>query len=96
MKFGQRIEYSIGNIFVENSYKKVVERLVPDLFSKIHNLTYMWINCKEFYSLFSLNVHVQYYKNILKLNCWPLAFTSNKAILKNKRPGTNSPASISA
>ena len=40
---------------------------------------------------------VEGYRNILKLSCRPLAFTSYKAFLKNKkRSGTSLPASFSA
>ena len=40
---------------------------------------------------------VEGYQNILKLSCRPLAFTSYKAFLKNKkRYGTSLPASLSA
>ena len=39
---------------------------------------------------------VEGYRNILKLSCKPIAFTSYKAFLKNKRrPGTSFPASFS-
>ena len=30
MKFGQLIEYNMRNIFLEKSYKNVVEKLFPD------------------------------------------------------------------
>ena len=40
---------------------------------------------------------VEGYRNILKLSCRPLAFTSYKAFFKNKkRPGTSFPASFCA
>ena len=49
------------------------------------------------YSLFLWYVQVEGCKNILKLMYQPLAFTSNKAFLKNrKRSGTNFSASFSA
>ena len=37
MKLGQLIEYSMINIFLETSYKSVVEKLVPDSFIKNQN-----------------------------------------------------------
>ena len=40
----------------------------------------LWINSLKFYCYFKVVV----YRNILKLSCRPLAFTSYKAFLKNK------------
>ena len=37
-----------------------------------------------FYGLFLLYVQVVVYQNILKLKCWPLAFTLNKVKKKKK------------
>ena len=34
MKFGQLVEYNMRNIFLQKSYKNMVERLVPDSFRK--------------------------------------------------------------
>ena len=36
-KFGQLIEHNIRNIFLEKSYTKYVEKLVPDPFTKNQN-----------------------------------------------------------
>ena len=38
MKFGQLIEYSMENIFLENSNTNCRENLVPDTFTKNSNL----------------------------------------------------------
>ena len=37
MKFGQLIELNIRNIFLEKYLQNVVEKLLPDPFSKYHN-----------------------------------------------------------
>ena len=37
MKFGQLIEYNIRNIFVEKSYKNVLEKLLADPCLKYQN-----------------------------------------------------------
>ena len=50
---------------------------------------------KMLYSLF-LYIQVEVYQNILKLKCWPLVFTLNKAFWKNKRSGSSLPALFSA
>ena len=48
MKFGQLIEYNTRNIFVEKSYKNVVEKLFLDPFLKNQNWVYLWINSAKF------------------------------------------------
>ena len=45
---------------------------------------------------FFLHVQVKDYKSILELRNWPLAFSSYKDVLKNKRSGTSLPTSFSA
>ena len=54
---------------------------------------------KDLYSLFLFTYivcQVKGYRNILKLNCKALTFTSYKAFLKNKkRSGTSLPTSLS-
>ena len=82
MKFGQLIEYKVGNIFLEKSYAKYGGESFPiTLF-----VLFVFIVCQ-----------VEDYRNILKLSCRPLALTSCKASLKNKkRSGTIVPASFSA
>ena len=39
MKFGQLIEYNMGNIFVENSYTKCVKETIPRFLSKKSKLS---------------------------------------------------------
>ena len=72
-------------IFLEKSYTKCgVEK--PDPFLKNQNRAYLWINIQFIF----IACQVQGYRNILKLSCRPLAFTSFKAFLKNKkRSGTS-------
>ena len=69
MKFGQLIiEYNIRNIFIEKSYTKYGGGTFPGLSGSM--VFIVW--------------QVGGYRNILKLNCKPLAFTSYKAFLKIK------------
>ena len=51
MKFGQLIEYNLGNIFLKNNIRKMVEKLVPDPFVKHQNLAYIYINSLKFYTV---------------------------------------------
>ena len=83
------------NIFLEKSFTKVVEKLLPDPFLKNqieHISESISISLMQFvYIVFQ----VERYQNILKLSCRPLAFTSYKAFLKNKkRSRTSLPASF--
>ena len=44
MKLGQLIEYNMKNIFLEESYTNMVEKLFSDPFLKNQNWAYLWIN----------------------------------------------------
>ena len=73
---------------MKNHTQNVVEKLFPDSFQETRNelVQFAFIVCQ-----------VEDYRNILKLSCWLLAFTSYKAFLKNKKAsGTSLPASFSA
>ena len=72
IKFGQLIESSLRNIFLEKSYTKCGGETIPRPF------TYLWINILKFYFIFIV-WQIKDYRNRLKLSCRPLAFTSNKA-----------------
>ena len=50
MKFGQLIECNMRNIFLQKSYTKQVEKLVPDPFLKNENLAHLLINSLTFYT----------------------------------------------
>ena len=82
---------------MKNHKQNVVWELCPDPFPKNQNLEYLWINSLKVLQ-FVFNLHtVEDYHNILKLSCRALAFTSYKALLKNKkRSGTSLTASFSA
>ena len=94
IQFGQLIECNLRNIFLEE--KNVEEELFPDSFLKIQKSVYLWINILSFiYFVFTV-CQVEDSRNWLKLCCRALAFTSNKAFLKNqKRSGTSLPVSFS-
>ena len=92
MTFGQLIKRNRGNIFLEKSYIKCDGDATPR--SKTEH-----ISDQEYYVLqFAFTVcQVEVFWNTLKLSCRPLAFTSSKAFLKNKkRSGTSLPASFFA
>ena len=69
----------------------MAEKLVPDSFLKNQNWAYLWINSlKSFVQFVFIVCQVVGYRNILKLICKLLPFTSYKAFLKNKkRSGTS-------
>ena len=95
MKFGQLIEYNMRNIFLEKSYTKWGRNAFPRPFSIKPNLSISTdhISIPHFFIVSQVEGH----RNILKLNCRPLAFTSSKAFLKNKkRSGTILLVSFSA
>ena len=97
MKFGQLIEYNMRNIFLENHTQDVVEKLSPDPLLKNENWAYLLINYLKFYTVCFYHMPSWGYQNMLRLSSKPLAITSYKAFLKNKkRSGIRLPASISA
>ena len=73
------------NIFLEKSFTKVVEKLLPDPFLKNQIEHISESISKSLMQFVYIVFQVEGYQNILKLNCRPLAFTSYKAFLKNKR-----------
>ena len=84
MKFGQLTEFNLRNIFSEKSYTKWVGETSSRLFSEKSKLSVSLDQYfKVLYSLFLLCI--EDYRNILLLNCIPLAFTSNKTFKKNKK-----------
>ena len=77
MKFGQLTEYNMRNIFLKSHTQNMVEKLVPDLFTKNQNWAYLWINslkCYKCYCYCLLYAQVEVYQNISKLSYWPFAF----------------------
>ena len=83
MKFGLIEEYNTRNIFLENHIQNMMERLLPDPFMKNQHRAYLWISSLKCNKFDLLYVQVEVYQNILKLRCWPLAFTLHKAFLKD-------------
>ena len=97
MKFGQWTEYNFGKKFLKNHTQNVVEKLFQTLFWKIKiehiSGSILW----SFINFVFIVSQVEDYRNLLKLSCRPLAFTSSKAFLKSKRrSGTSISTSISA
>ena len=83
-----------GIFFMKNHTQNVVEKLVPDLSIKKPTLSVTLLKCYKvcFYCMFKSRS-----TKLLKLRCWPLAFTLYKTFLKNKeRSGTILPTWFSA
>ena len=90
MKLGQLKSYNMRNVFLEKSYTKCDRETYPRPCSKKTNEAYLWTNSLKFYTLFiqfyTLIVYqVEGYRNILKLNCRLLVFTSCKTFFKEQR-----------
>ena len=64
--------------------QNVVEKLFPDPFLKYRGWAYRWIS-RSFMQFVPVVCQVEGYRNMLKLSCRSLAFTSYKASLKNKK-----------
>ena len=87
MKFYQLIEYNMRTFFLKNHTQNVVKKLFPDPFLKNRNWVYLWINSVKpqtvcFYCMPSCGISIYIGT---KLHTRPLACTSYKALLKNKR-----------
>ena len=94
-KCGQLIEQKMRNTFLEKSYTKCGGVIIPKHFSTKSKLNILWINSLKFYK-FVVVFQAECYRNILKLRCRPLTFTSYKAFLENNmKPGTGLVASLS-
>ena len=63
----------------------MVEKLFPNPFLKNQNWAYFWVNSLNFAQFIYIVSQVEGYRIILKLSFRPLAFTSYKAFLKNKK-----------
>ena len=75
VKFGQLIKYNMRKIFLEKSYTKCSGETSPKPFSKISKLSISL----DFTHAIHIVCQVEGHRNILKLNCRPLALTSYKA-----------------
>ena len=72
------------NIFLEKSFKKSAEETSPRPLYKKSLLSISLDQQSEILYSFLFYVQFKDYQNILKLRCWPLAFTSYKALLLKK------------
>ena len=77
--------------FLEIYKQNLVDILFPDPFLKNQNWTYLWIIEWRFVQFVVIEWQVEDYQSILKLSCRPLAFTSNKSFLLNKKVYGTSP-----
>ena len=77
------------NIFLEKSYTECGGKTSPGPFSKKSELSILrsqnWDLQSTILYNFLLYIQVEDYRNILKLRCSPLAFTTCNDISKNKR-----------
>ena len=94
MRSGQLIEHNMGNFSFENSCTKCGGETIlsPFLRKKNQNWAYLWVNNLILYTVCFYCMPKLQSTTItkVKLRCWSPAFTSYKAILKNrKRSGTN-------
>ena len=84
------------NIFLEKSYTKYGDKLIPRNFSKKWKLRSGLVFWSFIYFI-PVVCEVEDYRKWLKLSCRPFAFTTHKAFFKNKnRSGTSLTASFSA
>ena len=77
MKFGQVIEYIMRNIILEKSYTKSGGETSPRPFSEKLKLSIPLDQQSNFIQLVFIVCQAEGYRNMLKLSCRPLAFTSN-------------------
>ena len=99
MEFDQLIEYNMRKIFIEKSCSKCGGETFPRPFFEKSKLSIsLYKLYLKFYTVcFYCIPLVKNYRNIFKLSCRALAFTSYKASFKNKKGfGTSLPASSSA
>ena len=94
MKFGQLIELTWETFFLKNRTKCGRETILRPFSNKSKLSISLDQYSKVLYVL--ITCHVEDYRKWLKLSCRPFAFTSYKAILKNKkRSETSLPVSFS-
>ena len=73
------------NIFLEKSYTCGLEASPKSFYRKQKLIISQGQQFEVLQSLLLLYVQAKVYQNILKLRCWPPAFTLYKAFLKNKK-----------
>ena len=77
MKFGQLIEYNMGNIFLEESYSKCGRETSPRPFSEKNKIEHIsGLIVFSFIQFVFIVCQVECYLNICKLSCRALDFTS--------------------
>ena len=81
LPFISRRKETWETFFLKNHTQINVVKLFPDNFP----LLSLDQQSKVLYTLFLLYIQVEGYRNILKLRCRPLGFTSYVAFLKNKK-----------
>ena len=85
IKYGKLIEYNMRNNFLEKSYTKCGGETILSPFSKKSKFSIsvnQW--SKVLCNLFFFVCPVEDYRNILKISCNPLPYTSYKTFLKTK------------
>ena len=82
------------NIFLEKLYTKCGGETSTGPSKKSQLSIFLDQQFKVLHNLFLLYVQVEVYRNILKLRCIPLAFTSNKAFSNNKKGSGINPLAL--
>ena len=84
-QFDQLIEYNMKDVFLQNSYAKRGRQTSPKIFPRNKNRAYLWISSLKFYAVCFILCPIQGLPNILKLKCWPLAFSSFKVFFRKQK-----------
>ena len=71
--------------FLKNHTQDLVEKLVPEPFIKKSKFSIFLDPVWDVIKVVFIYVQCEVYQNILKLSCWPLALTLNKASLKHQK-----------
>ena len=87
----------MSNIFLEKTHTKCDGEAIPRPFSKNENWAYLCSTYRKLIQFVFIVRQVEGYQNITKLRCRPLAYSSNKALLRNKKKsGSSLPDSFSS
>ena len=88
VKFGELKQYNMRNIFLEKSYSKYGEETILRLVFKKVKIEHISGSIFESFIQFVFIVcQVEGFRNILKLSCRAIAFTSYKAFFKETKRG---------
>ena len=76
MAFGQLIKHKMKNIFLKGYTQNVVDKLLPDLFIKNQNWTFLWTNSLKFYTVYFYCMEIwglsKYFETKIQTTCFYL------------------------